>query len=99
VDAKYSSEWGGWHFVDTVGPHWVCLWRYISRGWRLFSSHTRFDLVDGSKIRFWDDVWCGEAILKEAFPGLYNIASAKDASIVDNMDFMGGMIQWDVNFF
>jgi hypothetical protein len=57
------------------------------------SSHTRFDPGNGSKIRFWDDVWCGEG-LKEVFPGLYNIASAKDASIVDN--FMGGTLQWNV---
>ena len=99
VDAKYGSEWGGWHSIDTVGPHGVGLWRYISKGWRVFSSHTRFNLGDGSKIKFWDDVWCKEASLKEAFPGLYNIASAKDASIANNMDFMGGTIQWNVSFF
>jgi hypothetical protein len=99
VDAKYGFEWGGWHSVDIAGPHGVGLWRYISRGWRLFSSHTRFDPGDGSKIRFWDDVWCGEVILKEAFLGLYNIASAKDASIVDNMDFTGGTLQWNVSCF
>ena len=51
------------------------------------------------KIRFWDDVWCGEATLKEVFPSLYNIASVKDASIVDNMDFTGGTLQWNVSFF
>jgi hypothetical protein len=52
VDAKYGSEWGGWHSVDNTVPHGVGLWRYISRGWRLFSSHTRFDPGDGSRIRF-----------------------------------------------
>jgi hypothetical protein len=99
VDAKYGSEWGGWHSVNTTGPHGVGLWRYISRGWRLFSSHTKFDPGDGSKIRFRDYVWCGGVILKEVFPGLYNIASAKEASIVDNMDFIGGTLQWNVSFF
>jgi hypothetical protein len=98
VDAKYGSNWGGWHFVDTVGPHGGGLWRYIN-GWRVFSSHTKFDPGDGFKIKFWDDVWCGEASLKEAFPDIYNIASAKDASIAENMDFMGGTIQWNVSFF
>jgi hypothetical protein len=99
VDAKYGSEWGGWHSVNTTGPHGVGLWRYISRGWRLFSSHTKFNPGDGSKIRFRDYVWCGGVILKEVFPGLYNIASAKEASIVDNMDFIGGTLQWNVSFF
>jgi hypothetical protein len=36
--------------------------------------------------------------LKEAFPSLYNIASAKEASIADNMDFTGGNLQWNVSF-
>ena len=99
VDAKYGSKWGGWHSVNTTRPHGVELWRYISRGWRLFSSHTRFDPGSGSKIRFWDDVWCGGTTLKEAYPGLYNISNAKEASIADNMDFTGGTLQWNVSFF
>jgi len=32
-----------------------------------FSSHTRFEVGVGSKIKFWHDVWCGDHILKEAF--------------------------------
>jgi hypothetical protein len=40
-----------------------------------------------------------ETSLKEAFPGLYNIAIAKEAIVVDNMDFTGGTIQWNVSFF
>ena len=98
MDAKYGSEWGGWHSVDTIGPHGVGLWRFISRGWRLFSSHTRFDPANGSNIIFWDDVWCGETTLKEAYLGLYNIASAKEVSLADNMDFIGGIRQWNVSF-
>jgi hypothetical protein len=39
-----------------------------------FVSHTIFELGDESKIRFRDDVWCGEMTLKEAFPVLYGIA-------------------------
>jgi hypothetical protein len=31
----------------------------------MLSSHTRFELGDGSKIRFWDDVWCGGMALNE----------------------------------
>jgi hypothetical protein len=43
MDAKLDSEWGGWHSINTLGPHGVGLWKYISWGWRLFSSHTIFD--------------------------------------------------------
>jgi hypothetical protein len=55
-------------------------------GWQIFKSHIRFDPGEGSKIRFWDDVWCGDRPLKVAFPGLFNIASFKEASIADNLE-------------
>ena len=35
--------------------------------WSPSTHHTIFDLGDGSKIKFWDDVWCEELRLKEAF--------------------------------
>lgn len=47
----------------------------------MFSSHTRFELGDGFKIKFWDAVWRGEMAFKEAFLELYSIACTKDASI------------------
>jgi hypothetical protein len=25
-----------------------------------FSSHTRFEVGNGSKVKFWHDVWCGD---------------------------------------
>ena len=62
------------------------LWKYTRRGWSFFSSHTRFNLGDGSKIRFWDDGWCGKISLKAAFPILYNIANVKDGTVANNMD-------------
>jgi hypothetical protein len=32
-----------------------------------FSSQTRFEVGNGSKIRLWHDKWCGEQVLKEFF--------------------------------
>ena len=29
------------------------------------------------KVRFWEDVWCGEAPLCSSFPSLYKMASSK----------------------
>jgi hypothetical protein len=74
------------------------LWEYIRKGWRLFSSHIKFDPGDGSKTRFWDDVWCGELSLNEAFPILYNIAHVKDTPIAVDLDCSSGSLQWNVSF-
>jgi hypothetical protein len=36
------------------------------------------------------EVWCGSVPLLEVFPGLYNLASNKEASIADNFDSVSG---------
>jgi hypothetical protein len=70
-------------------------------GWQIFKSHIRFDPGEGSKIRFWDDVWCGDRPLKVAFPG-FNVQSIadsfKEASIADNLERANGAIQWNIQF-
>jgi hypothetical protein len=96
--AKYGSEWGGWCSRGIPGPHGVGLWKYICKGWHTFRRHFRFDPGEGSRVRFWEDLWCGDRTLKEAYPDLFNMASFKGASIADNMECSNGIIQWNVQF-
>jgi len=77
----------------------VGILKNIRKGWSLFCSYTRLILGNGSRIRFWDDVWCGEMSLKEAFPVLYDIACVKDALVADHLVVVSGSYQWDVRFF
>jgi hypothetical protein len=92
VDTKFGSAWGGWSSIDLPMPQGVGLWKNIRMGWRLFFRHTSFEMGDGFKIKFWDDVWCGEMTLKEAFPDLYNFTRVKDVYVVVNLDFSNGML-------
>jgi len=55
-------------------------------------------LGDGSRIRFWDDVWCGEMPLKEAFPGLYDIACDKNSLVAAHLILENESFQRDVKF-
>jgi hypothetical protein len=96
--AKCGCSWGGWHSSDITEAHGVGLWKFICMGWRNFRGHFRFDLGDGSKISFWEDVWCGENSLKDTFPGLFNIASLRGASIADNVECYNGSVQWNIVF-
>ena len=88
----------GRFFGDIFGSHGVGLWKYICMGWQIFKSHIRFDPGEGTKIRFWDDVWFGDKPLKVAFLGLFNIASFKEASIADNVERSNGATQWNIQF-
>jgi hypothetical protein len=47
-DSKFGSSWGGWSSNDPLGSYEVGLWKNIIRGWGKFSSHTRFEMGDGS---------------------------------------------------
>jgi hypothetical protein len=96
--AKYGVDWGGWRSGVITGPHGVGLWKYICMGWQVFWSHCRFDPGEGSRIRFWEDIWCGDRALKDAFPVLHSIANNKGASIADNMEHSNGTIQWNIQF-
>jgi hypothetical protein len=53
---------------------------------------------DRARTKFWYDLWCGNTVLKEAFHVLFGISCAKDASIVDNLELLGGSNQWSVSF-
>ena len=94
--AKYGSGWGGWHLGDISGSHGVGLWKFICMGWPNFRRHVKFVSGEGTKICFWDDVWCGDSALKEEFLGLFIIASFKEASFADNMKHSNGSIQWNI---
>jgi hypothetical protein len=90
--AKYGSVCGGWRTGDFSGSHGVGLWKFICMGWQNFRRYVKYDPGEGSKIRFWDDVWCGDRALKEAFTGLFIIARFKEASIADNAEHYNGTI-------
>jgi len=53
---------------------------------------------DRVRTQFWHDLWCGDMVLKEAFPVLFGIARMKDASVADNMEVLSSSIQWNVSF-
>jgi len=62
-----------------------------------FSSHTRFEVSDGSII-FWHGIWYGDQVLKVLFPNLSNTAHFKDVSMTDHLVFSSDSHQWNVNF-
>ena len=48
-----------------------------------FLHHGKFLLQDGKHIRFWEDLWMGNAPLKDQYPTLYNIAYRKLVTVAE----------------
>jgi hypothetical protein len=63
------------------------------KGWDSFRGFTRHVVGNETKISFWHDLWCGNLVLKLAFPVLHGIAHEKNASMVDNLEVLGGSNQ------
>jgi hypothetical protein len=76
----------------------VGLWKNIRKGLETFSGFARFEVADGVRTKFWNDLWCGDTVLNEVFPDLFGIARVKDASVVYNMEILGGSTQWNMSF-
>lgn len=48
----------------------------------------------GYKIRFWTDLWMGDAPLVSTFPDLFHCASSQEAKVIDYMERRGDSIVW-----
>uniref|UniRef100_A0A2N9GHU0 Uncharacterized protein n=1 Tax=Fagus sylvatica TaxID=28930 RepID=A0A2N9GHU0_FAGSY len=95
VTVKYGSMDGGWVSKVLIGAYGVGLWKYIRNGWDKFSRFLKFDVGDGFRIHFWDDVWCMDGTLKDAFPDLYRIARVQAAFVGNNFQYRGGSVHWE----
>ena len=99
IELKYGCLWGGWCTRFVNGPYGVGLWKSISQGWPSFSRHILYDIGDGSKVKFWQDCWCGETPLVVSYPDLFRFCRNKEASVAELMKSPNGVLFWDVSFF
>jgi hypothetical protein len=74
------------------------LWKHIRNGWEKFSRLAKFEVGDGSRIKFWLDLWCGDGPLKDTYPDLFRLARNKDAFIVDHLQHRNSSTHWELHF-
>ncbi len=58
----------------------------------------RFDASNGSHIKFWHDVWCGEITLQYSFPDFFCIAQNRDALVAHYMQVRNDSTHWWLDF-
>ena len=57
-------------------------------------DNLKVEVVDGGKIKFWKDSWCGNMALKDKYPNIYKLVTKKDAWVKDNYDMGSQGTQW-----
>lgn len=57
-------------FNKALLAHGVGSWKNITNGWEVFSCLISFAIGEGSRVRFWHDIWCANLALKATFPSL-----------------------------
>ena len=102
MEVSYCFEvwfWGGGLVYANVRQlYGVSLWKYIRRVWGQLSWHVKFDVGSGTRLKFWHDLWCGEAVLQETFPKLYPIPQVKDALVADHLQVRNDSVHWRLYF-
>ena len=58
--------------------------------WPSFSRYILFDIGDGTRVKFWQDCWCGETPLAVRILELFRFCRDKEASVAELMKFTNG---------
>ena len=97
ITGKYGLQEGGWYSKGVSDRYGVGVWKAIRNGWENIRTHSRFIIGDGTRVKFWKDLWCGNQSLKYAFPNLFNLAVNKDGWVVEawEEDGVGGYVLID----
>lgn len=74
----------------------LSLWKGIMRLNNNILQCSNWTLGRGNKIRFWEDIWCGEENFQSKFPLIYKICSNKNC-LLGNMFSNGNPGGWNIN--
>lgn len=68
------------------------------QGFGEFVKEVKFLVGDGSRVKFWEDLWCSNSPLMVEFPSLYSITTNKESLVMDCLGGDSGNRHWNVLF-
>ena len=83
ISLKYGMEEGGWFSNTPRDSYGVGLWKDIGKEVMQIRHKCLIEVGNGRKVRFWEDVRCGEAHICSSFPSIYEVVSSKGDNVAD----------------
>ncbi|WMV38389.1 hypothetical protein MTR67_031774 [Solanum verrucosum] len=82
IGAKYEEE-DNWITKEVTTPYGASLWRSIKSLWNEVKSNSKAKVMDGSKTRFWKDIWHEKGNMADLFLDIYNLIMFQQSTIAD----------------
>ena len=98
IRSKYGVQQNGWDANIGIGATHASPWKFISQVYHSFSSLLSLRVGDGTRIRFWEDLWIGESSFLELFPRLYRVSSLHNAPISEFFTSQDNQLSWNFHF-
>ncbi|KAL4188197.1 hypothetical protein AMTRI_Chr09g42900 [Amborella trichopoda] len=92
---KYKVPEDTWLLERSQAYNVSGAWKSFSAVLATFKRYIRFHPREGSRVKFWQDLWLGPSPLREAFPNLYFLARDQDSSIAQELSISGGRRVWN----
>ncbi|RVW97113.1 hypothetical protein CK203_030084 [Vitis vinifera] len=80
------------------GTFGVGVWKEILKEANWCWNNIEFKVDNETKVKFWIDHWCGNAVLSQNFPQLFALAVHKDATINEVWDSSLSQGSWNLRF-
>lgn len=81
--SRYVIDENTWDYNSALLPSQSLLWNHIVQVGPFFYPYTCFSLGDGTKIRFWKDLWWRNSTLGSGYPRLFHITSLKNVLVAE----------------
>ncbi|RVW46880.1 hypothetical protein CK203_075631 [Vitis vinifera] len=96
VGVKYGRLGFGWRTKEARGTFGVGVWRDILKESSWCWDNIEFKVGKGTKVNFWTDHWCGNEVLAQNFPQLFELAVQRNASVNEMWDSSLGQGGWNI---
>ncbi|RVX09762.1 Transposon TX1 uncharacterized 149 kDa protein [Vitis vinifera] len=88
----------GWRTKKANGAFGVGVWKEILKEADWCWDNMTFKVGKGTRIRCWDEPWCGDVELSRRFPQLFTAAAQRNATVGDMWDQNSGQGGWNLRF-